>query len=84
MGEAEEFVRALLEFAESFERIPSYGLLDVDDFELQVDLLAGAGAGVGVGVGAVYAGNEQRANSLVLVLTTSGWPASPVLSAWGL
>ena len=56
-----EFVRSLLEFAESFERCPSYRMLDIEDAEMQIDVLTGAG------VGAVYAGEEQPANRLVLV-----------------
>ena len=56
-----EVVRSVLEFAESFERIPSYRLLDVDNVELHVDVLTAAA------VGAVYASDEQRPNSLVLV-----------------
>ena len=56
-----EFVGTLLEFAESFERIPSYRMLDIDDAEMQIDVLTAAG------VGAVYAGEEQPANRLVLV-----------------
>ena len=56
-----EFVRSFLEFAESFERIPSYHLLDLEDIEPHVDVLTAAG------VGAVYASDEQPENPLVLV-----------------
>ena len=56
-----EFVSTLLEFAESFERIPSYRMLDIHDAEMQIDVLTAAG------VGAVYAGEERPANRLVLV-----------------
>ena len=57
----QEFVRSVLEFAESFERIASYGMLDADDTEKLVDALTAAS------VGAVYAGDEQSAARLVLV-----------------
>ena len=56
-----EFVCSVLEFAESFERVASYSLLDADQAEKIVDALTDAGAG------AVYAGDEQVATSLVLV-----------------
>ena len=54
-------MNSVLEFAESFERIASYPLLDAEQAEKVVDTLTEAGAG------AVYAGDEQVATSLVLV-----------------
>ena len=57
----QEFVRSVMEFAESFEHIASYRLLDADDIEKLVDVLTWAGAG------AVYAGDEQSTERLVLI-----------------
>ena len=57
----QEFVGSVLEFAESFEHIASYRLLDADDTERLVDALTWAGAG------AVYAGDEQSTKRLVLI-----------------
>ena len=57
----QEYVRSVLEFAESFERIASYRMLDANDVENLVDALTTAG------VGAVYAGDEQPTGRLVLV-----------------
>ena len=57
----QEFVGSVLEFAESFEHIASYRLLDADDIEKLVDVLTWAGAG------AVYAGDEQSTERLVLI-----------------
>ena len=59
--EWQEFVRSVLEFAESFERIASYRMLNADNVEGLVDALTSAG------VGAVYAGDEQSAARLILV-----------------
>ena len=56
-----ELVRSILQFAESFERIASYPLLDVPDMEELGDALTWAG------VGAVYAGDEQPESEPVLV-----------------
>ena len=57
----QEFVGSVLEFAESFERIASYRLLDADDIGKLVDVLTSAGTG------AVYAGDEQSTERLVLI-----------------
>ena len=57
----QEYVRSVLEFAESFERVASYRLLDVDDLEKLLDTVTWAGAG------AVYAGDEQSTDRLVLL-----------------
>ena len=54
-------VRAILEFAESFDRVASYSLLDADDVAQLVDVLTWAG------IGAVYAGDKQSSDRLVLV-----------------
>ena len=54
-------VATILEFAESFGRISSYGALNADNSDQLVDVLTWAG------VGAVYAGDEQPADQLVLV-----------------
>ncbi len=54
-------VCSLLRFAESFERIATYPLLDTEDVERLLDMLTPAG------VGAVYAGDEQPTARLVLV-----------------
>ena len=56
-----EFVRTVLEFAESFERIASYPILEADDREALIDTLTRAGAG------AIYAGDDQGAAKLVVV-----------------
>lgn len=57
----QEYIGSVLEFAESFDRIASYPLLEVDDAEMFMDTLTAAGAG------AVYAGDEQSTAGLVLV-----------------
>ena len=62
----QEFVGSVLEFAESFEHIASYRLLDADDIEKLVDALTWAGAG------AVYAGDEQSTERLVLICDDLG------------
>ena len=56
-----EFVQTLLEFAESFERIASYPILEADNREGLIDTLTLAGAG------AVYAGDVRGAGKLVVV-----------------
>ena len=55
------YVRSVLELAMSFEHIASYRLLDTDDSQQLFDVLTRAGAG------AVFAGDEQSANELLLV-----------------
>ena len=59
--EQQDFVNSVLEFADSFERIASYPLLDADQAEKIVDTLTEAGAG------GVYASDEQSPTRLVLV-----------------
>ncbi len=56
-----DFVRSVLSFAESLERLPSYRLLDESDAENLVEMLSWAGAG------AVYAGEPETSAKLVLV-----------------
>ena len=56
-----EYIRSVLELAESFERTASYRLLDADDSSQLFDTLTGAGAG------AVFAGSEQSVAKLLLV-----------------
>ena len=57
----QEFVRSVLEFAESFERIASYPLLEAGDIDASVGALTTAGAG------AVYASDEHSGTRLVLL-----------------
>ena len=59
--EQQVFVQSLLEFAESFDRIPAYRLLETDDPKHLADTLTHAGAG------AVFAGSEQPATGHVLI-----------------
>ena len=71
MDEAEwtnhrEYLRSVLEFAESLERVASYPLLTTDDSERFNDLLTMAGAG------AVFAGDEQPATGPLLVCDDLG------------
>ena len=56
-----EFVRSVLDLAQSFKRIASYRVFESDNVEQLVDVLTWAGAG------AVYAGDEQATDRLVLV-----------------
>lgn len=51
--ERQAFAYSVLELAESFERIPSYPLLEANEPEKTIDALTPAGAG------AVYSGDEQ-------------------------
>lgn len=51
--EMQAYARAVLELADTFERIPSYSLLDADDHEGAIEALTPAGAG------AIFAGAEQ-------------------------
>ena len=57
----QNYVCSILQFAESFERVAAYHLLDTDDVEKLMDVLTPAGAG------AVYAGDEHSTARLVLV-----------------
>ena len=56
-----EYLGAVLNLAESFEPVAAYPLLGSSDFETLVEVLTPAG------VGAVYAGDEQPTDGLVLV-----------------
>ena len=51
--ERQAYARTVLELADTFERIPSYSLLDADDPERAIEALTPAGAG------AIFAGDEQ-------------------------
>ncbi len=55
-----EFLRGAKEFAESFDRIPSYGLLDATDRREYIDLLTRAGAGT------VFAGAQVPEGGAIL------------------
>ncbi len=59
--EMQAFARAVLELADTFERIPSYALLDVDDPQAAFEALTPAGAGV------VFAGEDRSKFRLVLI-----------------
>ena len=61
-----EFVRTLLEFAESFERIASYPIREAHNGEGLVDTLTLAG------LGTVYAGDDRAARKLVIVADDLG------------
>ena len=51
--ERQAFARSVLELADTFERIPSYDLLDADDPQAAIEAITPTGAG------AVFAGEEQ-------------------------
>lgn len=57
----QEFLQSVLELAESFERIPSYRMLDLQDIDGQI------AAFTETGVGALYAGDERPSEKLLLV-----------------
>ena len=57
----QEFLQSVLQLAESFERVPSYRMLDVEDIEGHIAALTETG------VGAVYAGDEHSSAKLLLV-----------------
>ena len=57
----QEFLQSVLQLAESFERVPSYRMLDVEDIEGHIAALTETG------VGAVYAGDEHPSAKLLLV-----------------
>ena len=57
----QEFVSSVLEFAESFDRIASYPLLDAEEADKLVDVLTRSG------VGTLYAGDDEANTRLVLV-----------------
>ena len=56
-----EHIRSILDLAESFHRISSFGLLDVDDVDEQIELLTHAGVGV------VYSRDEESKSQSPLV-----------------
>ena len=57
----QEFLQSVLQLAESFDRIPSYRMLDVGDIDGQI------AAFTETGVGAAYAGDEDQSARLLLV-----------------
>ncbi len=57
----QEFLQSVLQLAESFERVPSYRMLDVQDIDGQIS------AFTETGVGTLYAGNERPSEKLLLV-----------------
>ena len=59
--ESQALARSVLELADTFERIPSYTMLDADDPQATIDVLTPAGAG------AVYSGDEQSEVRPVLI-----------------
>lgn len=59
--ERQAYARTVLELADTFERIPSYSLLDADDPERAIEALTPAGAG------AIFAGDEQLEVRPVLI-----------------
>ena len=59
--ERHAYARAVLELADTFERIPSYSIIDADDPEGAIEALTPAGAG------AIFAGNEQSEVSPILI-----------------
>ena len=61
-----EYLRSVLEFAESFDRIASYPLFDVSDRETLDDLIGPHGTG------AIFAGEETHEGSIVVVTDDLG------------
>ncbi len=59
--ERQAYARSVLELADTFERIPSYSILDADDPEGAFEALTPAGAG------AIFAGDEQSQVRPVLI-----------------
>lgn len=59
--ERQAYARSVLELADTFERIPSYSILDADDPEGAFEALTPAGAG------AIFAGDEQSEVRPVLI-----------------
>ena len=73
-----EYLRSVLNLAESFDLVAAYRLLDSNDFKTLVEVLTPAG------VGAVYAGDSQSSDGLVLVsddLGLSGFARSIGINA---
>ena len=60
-NEWKEHLGALLEFAESFEQVPSYPMLDADDLEELITTFTGLGAAT------IYAGNDHSIGRRLLV-----------------
>ena len=60
-AEWKDYLGSLLEFAGSFEKVPSYPMLDVDDME---DLVA---TFTGVGAATIYAGSDQGTGKRILI-----------------
>ena len=79
--ERQAFARAVLELADTFERIPSYTMLDADNPQAAIDVLTPAGAG------AVFIGEEQSKVRPVLIaddlplanVARAMWPARQAL-----
>ena len=59
--ERKAFVHSILEFAESFDRVPAYRLLETGDAKHLAEALTHAG------VGAVFAGSEQPSTGYLLI-----------------
>ena len=74
--EMQAFARSVLELADTFERIPSYGLLDTDDPQAAIETLTPAGAG------AVFAGEER--SMIRPVLISDDLPLASVARSLGL
>ena len=55
------YLRSLLEFAESFDRVPSYPMLDVTERAELIDVITSHGAG------AIFAGDETDEGAFVVV-----------------
>ena len=73
--ERQAYARSVLELADTFERIPSYSLLDADDPEGAIEALTPAGAG------AIFAGDEQ--SEVRPVLISDDLPQSNVARSLG-
>ena len=73
--ERQAYARAVLELADTFERIPSYSILDTDDPEEAIEVLTPAGAG------AIFAGDEQ--SEVRPVLISDDLPLSDVARSLG-
>ena len=74
--ERKAYARSVLELANSFERIPSYSILDADDPKWVIDRLTPGGAG------AVFAGDEQ--SEVRPILISDDLPLSNVARLLGL
>ena len=65
----QESVRSILDFAETFERVASYGILDADNIDQLADAMTWAG------VAAVYSGDKKSPDQPVLVSDDLGLAA---------